>query len=48
MSLCLTADQIRRAAPHGHVDIVAAIADQSEAVFAKYALNNENRVLGLM
>ena len=46
--LTVTADQLRRAAPTGDPNIIAAIAATSEAVFAKYALTSRNRALGFL
>lgn len=46
--LAVTVDQLRRAAPSGDPNIIAAIAATSGAVFAKYALGSRNRVLGLL
>src|ERR1700733_11388216 len=48
MTLALTRAQILLAAPHGRADIIEAIADQSEPMFAKYSVSTANRVLGLM
>ena len=46
--ITVTADQLRRAAPAGDPNIIAAIAATSGAVFAKYALSNRNRALGFL
>ena len=46
--LAVTVDQLRRAAPGGDPNIIAAIASTSGAVFAKYALGSRNRVLGFL
>lgn len=48
MTISLTIEQIRRAAPNGRADMVAAIAAQSGEVFTIRQLNTENRVLGFM
>jgi predicted chitinase len=47
-ALSVTAAQLLLAAPHGHPDIIKAIADPSAAVFAKYGVTTENRILGLL
>ena len=46
--LIVTAEQLRAAAPSGDPVVIKAIADASGAVFAKYALNNRERVLGFL
>ena len=48
MNLSLTSDQIRLAAPKGKPVIIDAIALQSARVFAKYKIDNDSRVIGLM
>jgi putative chitinase len=44
----VTAAQLTRAAPNGDPGVIAAIAATSSAVFAKYALDTRNRVLGFL
>lgn len=46
--ITVTVDQLLRAAPYGNSVIINAIALTSGAVFAKYALNTRNRVLGFL
>jgi putative chitinase len=46
--IAVTAYQLRRAAPAGDPNIIAAIAAASAAVFARYALTSRNRVLGFL
>lgn len=48
MTLAVTADQLRAAAPNGDPAVIKAIADASGAVFAKYGLTTRNRVLGFL
>lgn len=44
----LTIQQLKTAAPKGDPAVIAAIATQSAAVFAKYGISNRNRLIGLM
>lgn len=46
--MLVTTDQLRRAAPTGSPNIIAAIAATSEKVFAKYDLSNRNRIMGFL
>lgn len=46
--IAVTSDQLRRAAPGGDPNIIAAIAATSGAVFSKHGITNRNRVLGFL